>query len=665
MVAWTLNELKKTVEQTFIPGSPGVPGNPGQLATPGYTYTTSVTVSGGQEISATPPLYEQVYELGEGSSVSSRGYQFFGGRKALLSGVLINGASLLYIYTYESTTVTTRIVVPAQPAIPPTPAIPSTPAQVAIDYRLGWNSGAVGPTVLVGDAISWRFFEGSVGAAVGVTKASVLQGQTYREMSLGLIAMSGTYSVVVRGVSVTLPAAFNEEYSFSIARTSENLVAAVVNGAVVYELPILGDLIADSSLYSGHDLILDAQYLVGEAGSLTANATLAASSASSAAAIATVTPSFGPGTARGIAGASTNSGMVIGSVRVNGTVITWCSANTISGAEAAAFITRTFGAGTALGLTSAKTKSDADVALPAGSGGGTIENGTGNNNGNPAEIFLSGVFTAGSTVTVTYTTDGGGTSTVVYTVLVDSTAEQVANELAALLDAQADITAESIGGGAITITPSGGSTTVTIDELDIYIYIDSGSGGGFGISTNGGSADLAFRPIIAAGAAPDVYVSWTGDYAGDSVKLLPMDVESENGDIIPSTAIGAAIMVPMTSTGQCLVGETTVSSMGYMYQMLALGSENEYAEAVLSLLPAYLYASTGETALGSAYLVARFSIYAVGLERDQSGAIMRARNLFGVDGYGGGQIKIKASFTLEAEGSGEGVGRMVGVIGYA
>lgn len=785
-MSWTLNQLEKTVEKTYIPGTPGVPGVPGRPATPAYTYTVTETVGGGEKISNLEPIWEQYIDLGEGTGIGSRGYRIFDGRRATFSGVIggQEGIPPLYVYIYDSTTVTRTITVPAVPAVPPIPGTPVTPGQIEVDFLLGWDAGAVGPILSRYDAVRWRFHPGSVGAAVGVTRSSMTQGQTYREMRLAVLAMSGTYSVVVNGASVTSPRAFSEDQLFYIAQVDgegggegggSGNVAVVVNGAVVHEVPVNNsDLIIDSSLYSGYDLILDAEYLEDGTSEMLINAYLGASSPSAASASPVVVPTFGPGTHRGQVGASSKSKAIAGSALVNGTVVTWGSASSVSASASAptggVIVTPTFGPGTHRGQVSSSTKSIADVERAPSVGDVVIDDPTGDNSGDSAEIRLTGNFPAGSTITVTYTTDGGGTSTVVYTVPTDSTAEQAANGLAVVLDGRSDITVVSTGGGVITVTPSGGSTTVTIDEvvvvtypgngdgiiddptgttvdpaniqltgnfpagstitviyttngsgtstvvytvltdltaeqaanvlavilnaqLDIVavstggghitvspegasttvtidevivsVYPGSGVGGGTGIMNASGSADLAMEPVIGAGSAPDVYVAWTGYFAGASIPMAPLEVSSENADIIPYTALGALVMVPVTVDSYGLTGENSVSSLGTLHFLIAKGSEGEYSDAELAMLPAYSYGSTGEIELAIAELSFRFVLYAAGLERDQNGAILVARNRFDVAGFGGGQIRAAATLALEASGSGEGVGEMVGVIGYA
>ena len=553
-MTWTLNELKKTAEKVYTPGEPGVPGDPGSPAIPGYSYSVTVDVGGsGTEISALAPLYEQYYLIpGEGEA-GFRGYQYFGGRKAYASGILVDEAdpeTILYIYQYESNQVTTIINVPAQPAVPATPGTPSTPGQVATDYNFGWNAGAVGPYVGNFEAVRWKFSPSSVGAAVGLTQVSTYQGQTYLEMRLGVLAMSGSFSIIANGQSVTTLAPFNELTKFSIAYyEDENELSVVVNGAELYRVFSDGQVVADSSLYSGYDVILDAEIV--EAGEISVNTNIGAWSESAANAEPTITRAFGPGTHNGLLGASSKSNALVDAVKVNGTIMAWAAANSTSYAEAVPAITRAFGPETWLGALGAESKSNA-----------------------------------------------------------------------------------------------------------------AGTDGGTGFSENYGSADLSFRPMIGAGAVPGVQVAWVGDYAGDSISMAPMDAWSENGDIIPITAIGAAVMVSMSGGGTGLTGETTISSSGPMRPLLALGSENEYAQGVLSMLPAFMYGSDGSRATSSAVLTFRLSLYAVALERDQTGGIMRVKNVFTAEGYGGGQMKAKARLAIEATGEGEGIGQMIGVIGY-
>lgn len=147
--------------------------------------------------------------------------------------------------------------------------------------------------------------------------------------------------------------------------------------------------------------------------------------------------------------------------------------------------------------------------------------------------------------------------------------------------------------------------------------------------------------------------------------MAPLVVISNNSDIIPYTAIGTAIMVPATMDGYGPTGETSVDSLGTMSFLLGLGSEGDYAQAELAMLPAYGYAAEGDSIAGFAEMSFQFTLYAAGLERDQNGGMMRYSNGFTVAGQAGGQVRMRALLALQASGSGEGIGEMVGVIGYA
>ena len=580
-MTWTLNQLEKTVEQEFIPGQPGVPGDPGSPAVPGYSYTVTETSGGGQEITSLEPLYEQYVDLGAEGGLGYRAYRIFSGRKALLSGVLSDGeGDPLYIYTYETTTVTTTITVPAQPGVPPTPGIPPTPGKLETDFQLGWDAGALGPELYPGKYVTWRFSPGSVGAAVGVTLSSTPQGQTYREMKLAVLGMSGTFTVAVDGVSVTDPLPFTEDQAFQIIRPfpdfypgddeATDRVMVVVNGSIVASValdPLFSDeetdgfeldnslqtIRVDSSLYSGYDIILDAQSAELAEADFPINVNLGSASQSGAVAVPTVVVAIGPGTVHGEVGASSKSAAVVSHVLAGGSVLTWGAASSLSAGAAVPVAVPTFGPDTARGI-------------------------------------------AGAT------------------------------------------------------SPSAGRTAPLGSP-----YLSSASGG----------ADLALQPIIGAGGAPGVAVGWTGDYPGAAAAMATLEVHSDNSDIIPYTAIGTAIMVPATMDGYGLTGETSVDSLGTMSFLLGLGSEGDYAQAELAMLPAFAYASEGEVAAGVAELSFQFTLYAVGLERDQNGGRMLSRNEFRVAAQGGGQASTRARLALEASGSGEGVGQMVGVIGYA
>jgi hypothetical protein len=346
---WLLNKLTKTGTASYTPGTPGVPSIPGQSAQPSYDYWEEETVGGGYYTTSEPPQgYEDVV-YGGGYTVSYNGYRYFGSVKGVVVAVTDAGGTIFYTYQMQPTVVRTKVTVPAVPYIAPTPGIPQVPAQESIDYRYGWNSGATGPDVLaVNTGITWRFDEGSIGAAVGLSPIGT-PGQTYIEMTLCVIAQSGLYQILLNGVSVTSPRVFDTADKFAITHTPGGIYRVVVNGAVQYETTFTAPKVPDSSLYSAYDVIFDAVEKAIAVIPVLVNVAAVTRSA----AVTLVAPKralkYGPTTGRGIVGAVSPSSAICTRVRAGSTMITAGIAVTKSAGVGIAYRNRAYNPATAVG----------------------------------------------------------------------------------------------------------------------------------------------------------------------------------------------------------------------------------------------------------------------------------------------------------------------------
>lgn len=699
-MTFLLNELVKTSKKTYIPGTPGVSGSPGSPAIPASSSTTSVATPGATFYSSLPPEgfgnYIYLDETGT-TFIAAGGFRHFNGVKAIASGIIDNGQNVdpTYIYTAPTTYTYTTTIIPGVAAVPPIAAIPPTAAQFNEDMLLGWNAGATGPaTFALDQAIKWVFLPGTVGAVVGVSRRILPQDQGYRSMPIAVMGTSGLYTIYEYGVPKTAPRVFTENTRFSITHETGGILSAIVDGAVMLSVTPLGDLITDGSLYSAFDVIWDALELTKNADG------------------------------------------------------TW-SADGSAGGE----------------LLSA-------VGGPSGSGEAVITD-AGGTLSDPADILITGFFPAGSVITIVYETDAGGTSTVVVTVTADSTAEDVAVIIAALLDAQPDINAVAIGGGGIEVLPAGTATIVTIISIetsgmgsgvggfsrsaavavatvtptlgagsalglaaastqsnavvgsvlvngtilawangstlsdtqgDAYpiptlgtgtALGDAGassisetaltnaygtgaggtgtSGGVTGVSTISPGADVSIAALIGGGAGPDVYTGGTGPSPGDpagAVSMMPMTLDSQNGDAEPVIGIIDVAMVPITNSALGLTGEVSTSSTGESAAMLGIGGDYDYSQAELAMLPAYAFASDapGDPLAGfsTAYLEFKFTMLASGNDGRPNSAYLRTGNAMKLTGYGGGQAAgVVPTMVLTGSVSGEGIGQMRGEIGYA
>jgi len=323
-MTWTLNKLEKTSEVEYIPGSPAIPAVAGVVGVPAYTYWEPTYSGGATQILSwlSPqgwdyPIYDPYGQVMGGSG----GYRFFDGVKCSL--ISFSG-DLGYTYSRPGGTVTwTEIEVPAVAPVAAVPGSPATEAQFNIDYRLGWNSGAVGPaTLAVGKVVQWRFSAGDVGAVVGITRTVEPQDQGYFGMEFAIMATSGLWVLYQDGSPITSPVPFDNVDTFALHRKEGGEIVVAINGGVVWEDTVTADdVIVDASLYSAGDVIWDTREVLEAAAVINTN--ISGSTLTTAEAVESaiaITRTVGPGTAIGICDATTLCGATVGAVLVNGSV---------------------------------------------------------------------------------------------------------------------------------------------------------------------------------------------------------------------------------------------------------------------------------------------------------------------------------------------------------
>lgn len=405
-MVWDRNKLEKTSEISIIPGSPAIPGTAGTAGSPAYSYYETTVVPGATYVGGAPTGWDNEVILplpgGGFQVIQSGGYRYFNGVKAYLQTII---AGVEYVYKAPDQTVTTLVNVPAVAPVPPTPGVPATLAQIVEDYNLGWNAGAYGPaTLAINQVFTWQFSGGNVGSVVGLTLATAPQDYSYTGMKLSVMAQSGKYQLY-RGpapISGSIPFLTSDKFAFW--RRNDGTVQLYVNGGLIHTEALADDVVPDCSLYSGGDIIYDAEVL--DFTELPLNSDISGSTASDAQAVGSaiaVTRTFGPGTVLGIAGATTVSNGVNGSVLVNGSVYVGnFGGTTVSDGVAIddeIGPTPTFGSGTARGVAGATTASDAQAVGDPTTGVGISTNG---GSGDPAMLPLTGA-ASGPNVAVGWT----------------------------------------------------------------------------------------------------------------------------------------------------------------------------------------------------------------------------------------------------------------------
>jgi hypothetical protein len=235
--------LKKSVQHSYIRGTPGVVGSPGSPARPAYCVTTSVP-----ETSQTG-----YYTLIPGEPPASDHYVF-----------TPTGTKTSYV------NVTTCY--PASPAIAPVIGVPSTPAQLLTDFNIGWNSGAVSVGLIEGDAaFVVNVPTSSVGVVVGLNNNS--EGVGYKDIDYGFYFSNGKAIVYESGVAKTASYTNAGTENFSVQRRA-GAVSYYRDATLLYTSAVssYGMLVGDSSLYMGGDSISGASFattLHGESGANT------------------------------------------------------------------------------------------------------------------------------------------------------------------------------------------------------------------------------------------------------------------------------------------------------------------------------------------------------------------------------------------------------------
>jgi hypothetical protein len=365
-MGWTFNKLEKSKDVTYIPGSPAIPGTEGTAGSPAYTYYETTTIPGATYVDGPPSGWDNEITIplpgGGYQIIQSGGYRYFDGVKAYLTAII---AGVDYVYEAPDQEVTTQVFVPAVDPVPATPPVPATEAQIIEDYNLGWNAGATRlSTLLVNEVFTWKWSAGNVGVVVGLTLATAQQDQGYTGMAFSLMAQSGRWELFNGPTPNGGSTPFMNNDRFALKRTDVGTIELYINGGLVHTEVLADDVVPDCSIYSGGDVIWDAEILSAAVAPLTSNT--AASTLSDAVADATainITRYVGPNTAIGVVGATTASDAVNGSVVVNGAVNTGSiDGTTISNAvsvNANLGVQQTFGPNTAKGVVSSSTDSDA------------------------------------------------------------------------------------------------------------------------------------------------------------------------------------------------------------------------------------------------------------------------------------------------------------------
>lgn len=230
--------LRKTIRQDFIPGSPGSPGHPGQAYAPAYSYTVTETVT----------RQEPVYGYRPGTGSLEPG--------AVENPVIVIG------YRTVTETVTRVVHVPEQPYIAPSDPVPARPDQRITDYNLGWNAGGSSAGLWTGDLeLSFALKTPVVGVVVGLSAPEQNVGQSMQEIGWAFYAHDDRYQIVERGQIKTTSEPYSETDTFALRRLG-NTIQYWVTGVLVHtSAEPVGSLalIADCSLFSGGDVIWDAQ----------------------------------------------------------------------------------------------------------------------------------------------------------------------------------------------------------------------------------------------------------------------------------------------------------------------------------------------------------------------------------------------------------------------
>lgn len=234
-----MTTLRKTILQTFIPGSPGSPAVPGQQYQPART------------------AYEEVqecrWEFNSPPSGGTAGNIGTGG----------GGSGPIYpSYTYVCKTVVVRRDYPARPYTPAREAVPERPAQFLSDYQLGWNGRATSIKRMIGNGyFKFKAPIGNIGAVVGLSIAP--QDTGFSDILNGFYLAGGVARVYEAGVQVEYIGGYVGTDVFKIQRAGSN-INYLINSTLVHQSAARPDpMFLTASLYSGGDSVEAADF-VGE-----------------------------------------------------------------------------------------------------------------------------------------------------------------------------------------------------------------------------------------------------------------------------------------------------------------------------------------------------------------------------------------------------------------
>jgi hypothetical protein len=171
----------------IIPGQPGVPAIPGRPAVPAYD--------------------EVVRSVGRAVT-------------QICLPVIQNGQLVGEVCGLELVPVVTEEVIhhPAVAAVRPTPATPYQPAQLVIDQRFGWQSGAMSIRRLDGDLYTSFQVPTAAGVVIGLNPVSI--GEGYLEITHAFYLHGGLLSVIERGVHKWGSASFTPSDVLTIERNA-------------------------------------------------------------------------------------------------------------------------------------------------------------------------------------------------------------------------------------------------------------------------------------------------------------------------------------------------------------------------------------------------------------------------------------------------------------
>lgn len=239
--------LRKKIDLTFIPGSPGHDGHPGQEYQPARWVTTT------EEVCAYVAEKKWVYYDGSGEE----GFSFTTpGWYEVPTGE--------YIYVCE--TVTTTTYYPEVPYIPPTPPSDPVPSEIIKNFNLGWNSRARSRRSVFGAATaSFKVPRSVMGVVAGLSTGEAAT-TGYADINFAFHLTHGVARIMESGAEVAYIGAYQEGDVFSIRR-AEGQIHYAVNGVVVHTSPNSDEeIFLDAAVYSGGDTVLEPSLTDGGSG---------------------------------------------------------------------------------------------------------------------------------------------------------------------------------------------------------------------------------------------------------------------------------------------------------------------------------------------------------------------------------------------------------------